>query len=126
MRIGLGPKLEYYFRAVCTHCDSTKPGTCKDAVSRKSYYHKVRGQGRPGGTCWAWALHAESLPVPHVRKDHQHADLSFPNRQLCRNRLESHPEFDDSIRCLERDGSPGPKPRADDPDSGEPWDLPMR
>ena len=126
MRIGLDPKLDYYFRAVCAHCDATKSGTCKPSTVRKSSSQKNRGQGRPGGACWAWALHAESLPLPHDRSAHASCDQSFPKRKAARLNLEAHKDFDMSVRCLERSPSPGNKPRADDPGSNEPWELPLR
>ena len=126
MRVGLDPQLEYYFRSVCNHCDATKSGTCKKSATRLSGSAKNRGQGRPAGSCWACCLHATSLPVPHTKADHAKCDLDFAPRKSARISLDAHVDFDESIKCLERDASPGPKPRADDPESLEPWDLPLR
>jgi len=127
LRISMDPHGNWFFRAVCTHCSGTKSATCKSNDIRLSSSQKLRGQGRPGGLCWGWVVHAaETLEIPHSILDHRSYDPSFICRTQARALLLLEPGFDDYCASLERPPSPGRKPKADDPDTLEPWDIPTR
>ena len=126
VRISTDHEEYWYFRAVCSTCGASKSGTCKAPATRTSGSQKHRGQGRPGGLTWSWLLHAGTLPPHHDREAHKAWDSSFASRAHGRCDLERQPSCDSFCRSLERSPSPGPRPRADDPSTLEPYDLPLR
>lgn len=106
-------------RAICDVCGATLTRTCKSPDRRVRHGTKGRGQGKPLGRAWAWAVHADTLGegVGHTFDAHQ---AYVPDLQARRNGRRDASAQPGVGQWLGKERGPNEVDLSD----GEPRDLP--